>query len=121
MISLHSAPFTLLIKLEPGRRRLALPQQYAVLRRPATARSVRAAAAVAAESHLRQLEFARDCFPDEDRLLGYETLLVSHFLDILQDIHGSDFRRVVHTQQPKIHSILPVPGNSLMPCRAFRC
>ncbi|KQK03254.1 phosphoenolpyruvate carboxylase 2 [Brachypodium distachyon] len=95
MISLHSAPFTLLIKLEPGRRRLALPQQYAVLRRPATARSVRAAAAVAAESHLRQLEFARDCFPDEDRLLGYETLLVSHFLDILQDIHGSDFRRVV--------------------------
>jgi phosphoenolpyruvate carboxylase len=100
MISLHSAPrFTLLIKLEPGgRRRLALPQ-YAVLRRPAT-RSVRAAAvAESVGAELRRL--ARDIVAgdDDDRLLNYETLLVDRFLDILQELHGSNFRRVVRSEQ----------------------
>lgn len=95
MISLHASPFTLLIKLEPGRRRLALPQ-YAVLRRPAP-RSVRAAAvAESVDAQLRQ--FARGgATEDDDRLQNYETLLVTRFLDILQDLHGSNFRRVVHT------------------------
>ncbi|XP_051223627.1 phosphoenolpyruvate carboxylase 1 [Lolium perenne] len=95
MISLHSAPlFTLLIKLEPGgRRRLALPQ-YAVLRRP-TARSVRAAAvAESVGAELRRLARDRVAGDDDDRLLNYETLLVDRFLDILQELHGSNFRRV---------------------------
>jgi hypothetical protein len=34
---------------------------------------------------------------DDDRLLNYETLLVDRFLDILQELHGSNFRRVVST------------------------
>ncbi|KAK1662946.1 hypothetical protein QYE76_051105 [Lolium multiflorum] len=95
MISLHSAPrFTLLIKLEPGgRRRLALPQ-YAVLRRPAT-RSVRAAAvAESVGAELRRLARDRVAGDDDDRLLNYETLLVDRFLEILQELHGSNFRRV---------------------------
>nr|QFR35812.1 phosphoenolpyruvate carboxylase [Jansenella griffithiana] len=33
--------------------------------------------------------------PADDRLADYETLLVARFLDILQDLHGSDFRQVV--------------------------
>lgn len=96
MISLHSTPFTLLIKL-PGRSRLALPQ-YAVLRRPATRSSVRATAVAEGRqqsvgTHLRHL--GPEKLSDDDRLLNYETLLVARFLDILQDLHGSDFRQVV--------------------------
>ncbi|VAH74615.1 unnamed protein product [Triticum turgidum subsp. durum] len=94
MISLHTSPFTLLIKLEPGRRRLALPQ-YAVLPRSAPRSSVRAAAvAESVDAQLRQ--FARGgATEDDDRLQNYETLLVTRFLDIIQDLHGSNFRRVV--------------------------
>ncbi|KAF7035836.1 hypothetical protein CFC21_046627 [Triticum aestivum] len=94
MISLHTSPFTLLIKLEPGRRRLALPQ-YAVLRRPAPRSGVRAAAvAESVDAQLRQ--FARGgATEDDDRLQNYEALLVTRFLDIIQDLHGSNFRRVV--------------------------
>ncbi|CAM0880335.1 unnamed protein product [Alopecurus aequalis] len=97
MISLHSSPFTLLIKLDPGRwRRLALPQYGAELRRPA-ARSVRASAvAESFGAELRRLARERVSDDDDDgRLLNYETLLVDRFLDILQDLHGSNFRRVV--------------------------
>ncbi|KAM3348095.1 hypothetical protein ACQJBY_021794 [Aegilops geniculata] len=94
MISLHTSPFTLLIKLEPGRRRLAQPQ-YAVLRRPAPRSGVRAAAvAESVDAQLRQ--FARGgATEDDDRLQNYEALLVTRFLDIIQDLHGSNFRRVV--------------------------
>jgi phosphoenolpyruvate carboxylase len=106
MISLHSPPFTLLIKLDRGgRRRLALPQ-YAVLRRPGT-RSVRAAAvAESVGAELRRLARDRVASDGDDRLLNYETLLVDRFLDILQELHGSNFRRVVRTHLTEQQQII---------------
>jgi phosphoenolpyruvate carboxylase len=102
MISLHSAPFTLLVKL-PGRRRSGLtPPRCAV--RGAGNVSLAAVREMAVAEGRRQHEYSidarlRQLAPEkvsaDDRLVDYETLLVARFLDILEDLHGGDFRQVV--------------------------
>ncbi|KAL6838809.1 hypothetical protein ACP4OV_031523 [Aristida adscensionis] len=100
MASLCLAPFTLLVGLPASRRRLKLAR-CAVRRARSEASSAAAAAAKAAgeqaghaiDGHLWQL--APERVSEDDRLVDYETLLVARFLDILQDLHGGDFRQVV--------------------------
>lgn len=53
------------------------------------------------DAHLRPPEKVST----DDRLVGYETLLVAKFLDILQGLHGGDFRQVVRTQMACQRSI----------------
>nr|BAK09197.1 phosphoenolpyruvate carboxylase [Oryza eichingeri] len=102
MISLHSAPFTLLIKL-PGRRSLT-PPRCAVRGASAAAGSASSAVREMAVAEGRRHEYSidarlRQLAPEkvsaDDRLVDYETLLVARFLDILEDLHGGDFRQVV--------------------------
>ncbi|KAF8714333.1 hypothetical protein HU200_027797 [Digitaria exilis] len=47
------------------------------------------------DAHLLRQSTPPEKVSADDRLVGYETLLVARFLDILQGLHGSDFRQVV--------------------------
>uniref|UniRef100_A0A0E0MSX8 phosphoenolpyruvate carboxylase n=1 Tax=Oryza rufipogon TaxID=4529 RepID=A0A0E0MSX8_ORYRU len=102
MISLHSAPFTLLVKL-PGRRRSGLTPPRCAVRGAGNVSSAAVREMAVAEGR-RQHEYSidarlRQLAPEkvsaDDRLVDYETLLVARFLDILEDLHGGDFRQVV--------------------------
>ncbi|PUZ58603.1 hypothetical protein GQ55_5G522200 [Panicum hallii var. hallii] len=104
MVSLRLAPFTLLVGLPASRRTLKLAR--CIVRR---ARSKSSAAAKAAgevsgpassvaeerrnvDAHLRQV--APEKVSVDERLVDYETLLVARLLDILQGLHGGEFRQV---------------------------
>ncbi|XP_062218880.1 uncharacterized protein LOC133918792 [Phragmites australis] len=105
MISLRLAPFTLFVGFPESRRGLKLARRTVRRARSVSSAAARAvgeiagSASAAAEvrrsidAHLRPL--APEKMSEDDRLVDYETLLVARFLDILQDLHGSDFRQVV--------------------------
>jgi phosphoenolpyruvate carboxylase len=105
MDSLRLAPFTRLVQLPASRRRLKLARCTVRGAQSESSASAKAVAGVVsassgaeerrpADAHPRR-QLAPEKVPADDRLAGYETLLVARFLDILQGLHGGDSRQVV--------------------------
>ncbi|RLM93972.1 hypothetical protein C2845_PM08G01990 [Panicum miliaceum] len=101
MVSLRLAPFTLLVGLPASRRTLKLARCTVRRARSKSSAAAKAAGEVSGpassvaeerrnvDAHLRQK------VPVDERLVDYETLLVARLLDILQGLHGGEFRQVV--------------------------